>query len=84
MSSINKVIILGNVGKDAEVKSFPSGDLYMQFSVATSESWKSKEGEWREYPMAQCQDPELGQGQVCNGSDCQGNQGLYRRASRVS
>jgi len=48
MSSINKVIILGNVGKDAEVKSFPSGDLYMQFSVATSESWKTKDGEWKE------------------------------------
>jgi len=48
MSSINKVMLVGNVGRDAEVKSFPSGDLYMEFSVATSESWKGKDGEWKE------------------------------------
>ena len=41
--SINKVILVGNVGNDPEVKTFQSGDKVINFSVATSESWKDKE-----------------------------------------
>ena len=41
--SINKVILIGNVGNDPEVKTFQSGDKVINFSIATSESWKDKE-----------------------------------------
>ena len=41
--SINKVILVGNVGNDPEVKTFQSGDKVVNFSLATSESWKDKE-----------------------------------------
>ena len=40
--SINKVILVGNVGNDPEVKTFQSGDKVINFSVATSETWKDK------------------------------------------
>ena len=47
--SVNKVIIIGNLGRDPEVRSFPSGGRVANFSVATSESWKDKaSGERRE------------------------------------
>lgn len=42
MSSINKATILGNVGKDPEIRSFPNGGRVASFSIATSESWKDK------------------------------------------
>lgn len=46
---VNKVILLGNVGKDPEIRYFPSGDAQAKFSLATSESWNDKEsGEKRE------------------------------------
>ena len=38
----NKVILVGNIGNDPEVKSMQSGDKVCNFSVATSESWKDK------------------------------------------
>ena len=41
--SINKVILVGNVGNDPELKTFQSGDRVINFSIATSESWKDKE-----------------------------------------
>jgi single-strand DNA-binding protein len=40
--SVNKVIIVGNLGKDPEIRSFQNGDRVASFSVATSESWKDK------------------------------------------
>ena len=39
---INKVIIVGNLGKDPEVRYSPSGMAFASFGVATSESWKDK------------------------------------------
>ena len=48
MSSVNKVTLLGNVGKDPEIRNMQSGDRVATFSVATSESWKSKNGEKKE------------------------------------
>ena len=42
MSSVNKVIILGRVGKEPEMKSFPNGDRIANFSVATSKKWRDK------------------------------------------
>lgn len=40
--SVNQAIILGNVGRDPEVRSMNSGDTVASFSVATTESWKDK------------------------------------------
>lgn len=40
--SVNKVIIVGNLGKDPEVRTFQNGGKVASFSVATSESWKDK------------------------------------------
>jgi single-strand DNA-binding protein len=42
MSSVNKVILLGTLGKDPEIKSFPSGDRIAEMSIATSERWTDK------------------------------------------
>lgn len=45
MASVNKVILIGNVGKDAEVRYAQSGDPIASFSLATSEEWTTKSGE---------------------------------------
>lgn len=46
---INKVILIGNLGKDPEVRYFPSGDAVANATVATTESWKDKQtGEAKE------------------------------------
>lgn len=42
MASVNRVTLLGHVGKDPEIRSMQSGDKVANFSVATSESWKDK------------------------------------------
>ncbi len=42
MSGLNSVTIIGNLGKDPEVKFLPSGQAVCNFSVATSESWTDK------------------------------------------
>jgi single-strand DNA-binding protein len=42
MSSVNRVTIIGNVGKDPEVRRMTNGDSVVNLSVATSESWKDK------------------------------------------
>ena len=49
MASVNKVILIGNLGKDPELKFLPSGQPVANFSVATSEKWKDKStGETKE------------------------------------
>jgi single-strand DNA-binding protein len=46
---VNKVIVLGNLGQEPEVKFMPSGDAVCNITVATSETWKDKtSGEQRE------------------------------------
>ncbi len=42
MASVNKVILVGNLGKDPESRTFANGGEVVSFSVATSESWKDK------------------------------------------
>jgi single-strand DNA-binding protein len=44
--SVNKVILLGNVGKDPEIRSTPGGTLVATFSIATSERSKDATGNW--------------------------------------
>ena len=47
--SVNKVILIGNLGKDPEVRTFGNGGKVANFSVATSESWRDKQsGERKE------------------------------------
>jgi len=47
--SVNKVILVGNLGKDAETKFTPSGFAKTTFSVATNRRWKDQQsGEWKE------------------------------------
>ena len=46
--SVNKVILVGNVGKDPEVKYSPSGIPVANFSLATNERFKDRSGEWQE------------------------------------
>jgi len=49
MSSLNRVTLIGNLGKDPEVRSFQNGGRVANFSIATSERWKDKStGEKRE------------------------------------
>lgn len=45
MASVNKAIVLGNIGRDPEVRYAPSGAAVCNISVATSRSWKNKDGE---------------------------------------
>jgi single-strand DNA-binding protein len=40
---VNKAIIVGNLGKDPEIRYLPSGDAVANFSVATSKTWKDKD-----------------------------------------
>lgn len=46
--SINKVILVGNLGRDPEVRQSGSGQKIVSFSVATSDVWKGKNGERQE------------------------------------
>jgi len=45
MASVNKVILIGNLGRDPEVRYTPSGTAVANFSVATTENWTNREGE---------------------------------------
>lgn len=46
--SVNKVILIGNLGKDPEVKVTPSGTPVAKFSLATNERYKDKAGQWQD------------------------------------
>ena len=49
MSSVNKVIVVGHLGRDPEMRTFPSGDAVANVTIATSDKWKDKQsGEMRE------------------------------------
>ena len=48
MASVNKVILIGNLGADPEVRYMPSGDAVANLRIATTETWKDKGGEKQE------------------------------------
>lgn len=48
MSGLNKVTVIGNVGKPPEVRSSKNGDSVCNFSVAINEKWKGKDGQMQE------------------------------------
>ena len=45
MAGVNKVILIGNIGRDPEVRYTPSGTAVANFSIATTENWTNKNGE---------------------------------------
>ena len=50
MASVNKVILIGNLGKDPETRYLPSGEAVTNITLATTESWKDKKsGEKQEH-----------------------------------
>lgn len=48
MASVNKVILVGNLGRDPEMRYMPSGDALASFSIATTDNWKDKNGQKQE------------------------------------
>lgn len=48
MSSLNKVTLIGRLGKDPEVRNFQNGGKVVNFSLATSERWKDRDGNQKE------------------------------------
>lgn len=44
---VNKVILIGNLGKDAEIRSLPSGQKMARFTLATNENYRDKNGNWQ-------------------------------------
>lgn len=48
MAGLNKVMLIGRIGKDPEVISFENGTKKVSFSLATSDNYRDKEGNWQE------------------------------------
>jgi len=46
--SVNKVILLGNVGKDPEIRSTPGGTMVANFTLATSDRFQDQQGNWQD------------------------------------
>lgn len=49
MASVNKVILIGNLGRDPEVRYIPNGDAVANLNIATTDKWKDKGGETQEH-----------------------------------
>jgi single-strand DNA-binding protein len=50
MASVNKIILVGNCGRDPEIRTFPSGDQVCNVTIATTDRWKDKQSsEMREH-----------------------------------
>jgi single-strand DNA-binding protein len=48
MKGVNKAILIGNLGKDPELRYLPSGQPVAKFSLATGSRWKDKDGQWQD------------------------------------
>jgi single-strand DNA-binding protein len=48
MASVNKAILIGNLGKDPEIRYTPSGQAVASFPIATTEKWRDKDGQTQE------------------------------------
>jgi single-strand DNA-binding protein len=44
---VNKVLLIGNLGRDPEVRHLENGGMVARFSVATNENWRDKNGQWQ-------------------------------------
>ena len=49
MASVNKVILIGNLGADPETRFLPSGDAVANIRIATTDNWKDKSGDKQEH-----------------------------------
>lgn len=47
MSSLNKAILIGHLGRDAEVTSLPTGRRKIRFTMATNTSYRDRDGQWK-------------------------------------
>ncbi len=45
---VNRVILIGNLGSDPEIRSFENGSKVARFSLATSESYRDRDGQWQD------------------------------------
>lgn len=50
MASVNKVILVGNLGRDPEVRYMASGEAVCNFSIATTDTWKDKTAKNKSVP----------------------------------
>jgi single-strand DNA-binding protein len=50
MGSVNKVILIGNLGRDPELRFTREGQGVANFTIATNDRWRDKEGNWQERP----------------------------------
>ena len=48
MASVNKIIVVGNVGRDPELRYTANGKSMVQFSIATNHNYQNQSGEWQE------------------------------------
>jgi single-strand DNA-binding protein len=48
MKGVNKAILIGNLGKDPELRYLPSGQPVAKFPLATGSRWKDKDGQWQD------------------------------------
>lgn len=48
MASVNKAIIVGNLGRDPEMRYLPSGEAVANLAIATTDKWKDKDGQMQE------------------------------------
>ncbi len=48
MASVNKAILIGNLGRDPEIRYTPSGQAVASFTIATTDKWRDKEGQLQE------------------------------------
>jgi single-strand DNA-binding protein len=48
MKTVNRVTLLGNVGRDPEVRAAPSGSIIANFSIATTDRYKDAAGNWQD------------------------------------
>ena len=49
MASLNKVLIIGNLGRDPEMRYLPSGEAVANLAIATTEKYKDKQGQPQEH-----------------------------------
>ena len=83
MAGINKVILIGNLGGDPEVRYTPSGVAVAQFNIATSEEWKDKDsGEKRERTNGTASWPGEGLVKFAGSIFPKGNKFMLRGVSR--
>ncbi len=78
--SVNKVILVGNLGKDPELRYTPSGTAVCTFSLATSERFKNKQGEQQDRTEWHNIVVWAGLAEICGKYLTKGKQGLYRGA----